>query len=361
MSEAGRLRLGFLALTDAAPLIVAQTKGHFAAAGLEVELVREASWATVRDKVAAGALDGAQMLAPAALATTLGIGAPAAPLIAPLALNRGGAAVALSPALAEAAMRGGLAQALERRRFAGAPAILGVVFPYSLHNYLLRHWLAGQGIDPDRDARLVVAPPARTAERLAAGALDGFCAGEPWGSLAVDQSVGAVVDRASSVFPGAPDKVLAVREDLAERDSSRLRALLGALLEAGRWCDEPGNRRALADLLATEDRLGVPASTIRAGLPDVVFNRDEAGAPSPADGGWLLAQMLRWGQAADVDVAATAERVFRHDLYAEAAGDLGWAVAPPARTLTLGEGPAFHLDDARAYAAAQPMSRLKGS
>ncbi|MFZ5671013.1 MAG: CmpA/NrtA family ABC transporter substrate-binding protein [Pseudomonadota bacterium] len=358
MSKAGRLRLGFLALADAAPLIVAEAQGFFAEEGLDVVLEREAAWATVRDKLAAGALDGAQMLAPAVLAATLGLGAPATPLVAPLALNRGGAAVVLSPALAAAETAGALAAALEARRVGGAPAVFGVVFPYSLHDCLLRHWLAARGIDPDRDARLIVAPPSRTAGLLAAGELDGFSAGEPWGAVAVARGLGAVAARATTVFPGAPDKVLAVREEMASRDPGRLRALLRALLRAGRWCDEPDHREALAELLSAESRLAVPAAAIRAGLADIVFHAGEAGAPAPVEAAWLLAQMLRWGQAPGVDIAATVKRTWRHDLYAAAAGDLGWPVRPPASSLALGEAAPFRLSEARAWAAAQPFSRL---
>ena len=162
-----RLRLGFIALNDAAPVIAAQSLGYFADEGLAVDLSREVSWATVRDKVNVGALDGAHMLAPMALATSLGVGGSGAvPLAAPFALNLDGPAVTLSSRLAGviAADGGadGLARLVARRREEGAsPITLAVVFPYSVHNYLLRDWLAAAGIDPDRDVRLTVAPPSR--------------------------------------------------------------------------------------------------------------------------------------------------------------------------------------------------------
>ncbi|MDZ4370779.1 MAG: CmpA/NrtA family ABC transporter substrate-binding protein, partial [Phenylobacterium sp.] len=177
-----RLCLGFVALNDAASMIAADAKGFFAAEGLEVELVREVSWATIRDKVDVGALDGAHMLAPMALATAAG--ADLKPLVAPLTLNLNGPAVTLSSRLAGVVDAGstadGLGRLLARRREEGAsPITLAVVFPYSTHNYLLRDWLSRSGIDPEADVRLTVAPPARMTELLASGVVEGFCVTEP--------------------------------------------------------------------------------------------------------------------------------------------------------------------------------------
>src|SRR6185369_1018883 len=158
--------------------------------GLEVELSREVSWATIRDKVNVGALDGAHMLAPMALATSLGAaGGEPTSLIAPLALNLNGPAITLSSRLAGAVApgtdAGGLARLVARRREEGAsPITLAVVFPFSVHNYLLRDWLARAGIDPDRDVRLTVAPPSRMTELLVEGVVEGFCVTEPWGAAA---------------------------------------------------------------------------------------------------------------------------------------------------------------------------------
>ena len=188
------IRLGFIPLNDAAPLIVAKVKGLFDAEGLDVALSREASWANIRDKVSVGLLDGAHMLGPMPIASSLGLSGPATPMIAPFSLNLNGSAVTVSKALAEA-MRAADPEGMARRprtarplravieaRRASGEALLtfAVVFPFSMHNYELRYWLAEAGIDPDKDLRLVITPPPRMAANLASGAIDGFCVGAPF-------------------------------------------------------------------------------------------------------------------------------------------------------------------------------------
>lgn len=313
-----RLTLGFIPLNDAAALIVARDKGFFAAEGFEVELSREVSWATVRDKVAVGALDGAHLLAPMVLATSLGIGGEATPMVAPMALNRNGAAVTVSRRLGEAA--GGdasaLARLIARRREEGASQLtFAVVFPYSAHNYLLRDWMAQAGIDPDHDVRLTVAPPARMAGLLADGVIEGFCAGEPWNAAAVAQGAGSVAARASSLAPDALDKVFATTRDWAERRPEELAALLRALMRAAAWAESPENRTELVSLLARRENLDVAPELITRGLTDVVFAGGATSRPTAARAGALVDSMVRWGHLPSSEEAlAAAGEVFREDL-----------------------------------------------
>jgi NitT/TauT family transport system ATP-binding protein/nitrate/nitrite transport system substrate-binding protein len=365
------LRLGFVPLCDAAPLVVALEKGFFAAEDLTVSLSRELSWATVRDKVAAGALDGAHMLAPMTLATTLGAGGEAQAMIAPLALNRDGAAVTLSRRLmaemgappAEG-IPAALADLIARRRATGAPSLVfAVVFPYSMHNYILRFWLAQAGIDPDRDVRITVTAPPRMAGRLAGGELDGFCSGEPWNAVAVRDGAGEVAVRASQIWRAGPEKVLGVTEAWASRNPEVLQASMRAVLKAAAWVDAPANREELAELLARPDYVGTDAATIAGALEGITFHRDGANAPLPVQAGWLLSQMMRWGQVGlETDVSAVAARVYRMDLYEAAARSAG--MVPVAADPVAGgfaDGGTFRLDAARAYAAAFPIGRLAGS
>jgi len=318
-----RLKLGFVPLTDSAPLIVAQALGFFADEGLEVELSREVSWATVRDKVAVGALDGAHMLAPMALAASLGLGSEPAPFIVPMALSLNGAAVTLASRLApiDAPDAAGLARLIRRRREQDAsPLTFAVVFPYSIHNYLLRAWMAQAGIDPDADVRLTVAPPPRMPELLAGGVIEGFCAGEPWSSAAAMAGFGRVAVRAGDLWGHAPDKVFGVTEAWADADSGRLSAVLRALLRGAAWADDPGHRTALAELLGQPQHVDASAELLAAGLKHIVFHASQANAPKLDDATWLLEQMILWGQAAPtLDVFAAARRVYRPDLF-EAAG-----------------------------------------
>jgi NitT/TauT family transport system ATP-binding protein/nitrate/nitrite transport system substrate-binding protein len=324
VNAVGPLRLGFAPLNDAAALIVARDKGFFGDEGLSVDLSREASWATVRDKLSAGLLDGAHMLAPLALAMTLGAGCDVTPVIAPFAMNLGGAAVTLSTRLA-AHVAGdvdarGLAALIGRRRDQGSsPLTFATVFPYSIHNYLLRDWLAQAGVDPDRDVRLTVVPPARTADLLADGVIEGFCAGEPWNQVAERAGVGRTVMRAARFAPSAPDKVFAVTEDWARADPARLQALLRALLRASAWADDADNRVELAAMLEPPMNIGVERAAIAAGMSDIRFHRDGANRPRSSHAIWLMEQMRRWGQlTSDRDADSFAARVYRPDLFDEA-------------------------------------------
>lgn len=379
MSGLSDLRLGFIPLTDCAPLVAAQALGFFEEEGLNVALEREASWATIRDKVAAGVLDGAHMLAPMALAATA---AGEGEILAPLALNQNGSAVTVSTALAQAILAvdpqalshspvtaAALAQVIAERRENGqGPLTFAVVFPYSMHNYLLRYWLAQGGIDPDRDVRLVVIPPPRMVERMRAGEVDGFCVGAPWNAVAEAEGVGRVLVAASAFWPGGPDKVLGVTADLAIHRPDELRACLRAVMRAAAWADDPENRETLIDLLARPDRVGAPATSIARALDsEIVFHYDAAGLPRREHGLWFLSQMTRWGQIdAERDLQALVDRVYRPDLYRQAALSLG-PILEPALAFADAAGPAqarlfdgrtFDPQAARAYAAGFAISRL---
>jgi two-component system, oxyanion-binding sensor len=343
------LRLGFIALSDCAPLVVAAEKGFFDGEGLRVDLSREVSWANIRDKVAMGALDGAHMLAPLPLAVNLGISGEPTRMIAPLSLNLNGSAITVSTALASemracdpGAMtaRPRLGDAIKaivaKRRAAGAaPLTFAVVFPFSIHNYQLRYWLAAAGVDPDRDVRIVVTPPARMTARLAQGDIDGFCVGAPWNAQAVSDGHGEILIHASEFWNAGPDKVFGLTEAWADHNPDTLTAILRALIQAGAWADEPGNRPELAAMLSHPRYVGAPEAVVAKSLAgatgeagagqadDIIYHRHAAGFPWRSHAIWFLSQMIRWGQVTpDVDVAAVASDAYRPDLYRVAARDL---------------------------------------
>lgn len=323
MSPSGSLRLGYIPLVDAAPLIVAQEKGFFAAEGLSVSLSREGSWATIRDKVAAGALDGAHMLAPMVLASSLGIGSEPKAMIAPIALNQGGAAVTLSTRLTGDGDAGArLTHLVRRRQEAGAsPLTLAAVYPFSIHNYLLRHWLTGLGLNPDADVRLTVIPPPRTAALLGEGVIEGFCAGAPWNAVAEAAGVGQTVVRVTEVWPEAPDKVLGVTEFWAAANPAILQSLIRALAAAGAWAADPHNQPELVALLARPDVLDTAPDAVAAGLAEIAFAGAGVNPPRRAQAAWLLEQMARCGQIGEAPIDKVAERCWRPDLYLAAQGD----------------------------------------
>jgi nitrate/nitrite transport system substrate-binding protein len=232
--------------------------------------------------------------------------------------------------------------ASERRRAGGPPLRFGVVFPVSMHAYELRLWLASAGLAPDRDVRLRVVPPPRMVAELEAGAIDGFCVGEPWSSLAVLRGSGAIALAKHDVWNNAPEKVLGVRLAWAERHPETHRALLRALLRAARWCDEPGNRAELALLLASRRVIDAPPDALlpsllgelrvardapRRRLPEFhSFHRFAASFPWRSHASWILTQMLRWGQLEKaIDVRATAAAVYWTELHRQAAEEVGIA------------------------------------
>jgi nitrate/nitrite transport system substrate-binding protein len=288
------------------------------------------------------------------IACSLGLSGPATPMIAPLSLNLNGSAITVSTALAHA-MRAAdpegmaapprsarsLRAVIEARRAAGeAPLTFAVVFPFSMHNYALRYWLAEAGVDPDRDLRLVVTPPPRMAARLASGEIDGFCVTAPWNALAVAQGHGEIMIYSSEIWRVGPDKIFGVTTDWASRHPRTLLALLRALLRAAAWCDEESNRAELGAILARDSYLQAPLQIVRQsllGAPPyapgapagvtrdyIIYHRYAASFPWRSHAVWFLTQMLRWGQIdTPVDIQGVAEQVYRPDLFRLAAAQVG--------------------------------------
>ena len=272
-----RLRLGFIPFVDAAALIVAADKGFCAAEGLDVELVREVSWSNVRDKLNIGLFDAAHLLAPVAIASSLGLGHVKVPIIAPFDLGLNGNAITVSPtlfaALAEAAggdladpMRSAraLAKVVAARKAEGAePLTFGMTFPYSTHNYQLRFWMAAAGVDPDEDVRLVVLPPPYMVDSLKNGHVDAFCVGAPWNSVAVDLGIGHILHFVSEILARAAEKVLALRQSFADDHPDIVAALVRAHGRAADFIEAPENHAEVAAILAAPERIGVAAEVIQ--------------------------------------------------------------------------------------------------
>jgi ABC-type nitrate/sulfonate/bicarbonate transport system substrate-binding protein len=330
------LRLGFIALNDAAPLIVAQEMGFFQRHGLRTVLSREVGWATIRDKIIYRELDAAHALGAMALSTTLGLHCPATPCVTAFVMNTGGNAITLSSELWDlgvrdaATMRAEIVRSRRERDY-----VFGVVFAHSSHHIHLCDWLAGAGVNPQKDVRIVVVPPPQLFRNLVAHTIDGYCVGDPWNSLAVREQMGWCPATSLDLAPGHPEKVLLVRADFAERHPAEHLALVAALAEAAALCDDPAYRPELAHLLARPEYLDVPERVIAASLagpfengrdrtipgPDFIqFHRDGANDPSPAKAAWLIDGLVRHhllppGTVLPPDLAA---QTFRSDLYHQA-------------------------------------------
>jgi ABC-type nitrate/sulfonate/bicarbonate transport system substrate-binding protein len=326
------LRLGFIALTDAAPLVAAQELGLFRHHGLRVQLSREVGWATIRDKIIFGELDAAHALAPLLWTMQLGLDCTQADVCTGLVLNLHGNAVTLSERLWTAGWRDPAALRAEALRRRGESKLtFGVVFPFSMHHLLLRQWLKAARLDPDRDVRIAIVPPAQTFRNLAAGTLDGYCVGEPWNTLAVQRAAGWCPAWSAAQAPGHVEKVLLVRSEFARRRAAEHAALIAALTQAAGWCDEPHHRAQLAEMLAAPEYLNLPAKVIAPSLlgrfdcghgrieslPDFhVFNLGGANVPTAARATALQAELVAAGLIpARLATTALSRLLFREDLH----------------------------------------------
>lgn len=379
---------GFIPLIDCAPLVVAHELGFAAANGIALELHREVSWANIRDKAEAGIFDCAIMLAPMPIASTLGLGGrDPVPMIAAMATSLNGNAITVSNALHEEMLAvdrasteaGGMAAAqslalvvAQRRANDAEPLTLGMVYPFSLHNYDLRYWLAAAGIDPINDVNLVVVPPPLIAASLKAGRIDGFCVGEPWNSLAVSDGSGVIIATKSELWAESPEKVLAMRADYAEENAPLVKSLIKAVHQACAWLEDAENRRKAAEILSRPHYVGLSEHILLRSLGDqlvrgagsnvhptkdvIVFSKGGANFPWVSHAIWIVAQMIRWGQVrAPFDIADLAEQVYRADLYRAAMDDL--SVSTPGDALkTEGAGRFFGSDT---FDPKKPLSYLK--
>ena len=382
------LHIGFIPLVDAAALIVAVDKGFTAAEGLDVTLVREVSWSNVRDKLNIGLLDAAHLLAPVAVASSLGLGHVKVPIAAPFTLGINGNAITVSQALHAAIMdevdgdrfdpmatAQALARLVAKRAKNGAePLTFAMTFPFSTHNYQLRFWMAAGGVDPDEDVRLVVLPPPYMVNSLANGHVDAFCVGAPWNSIAVDKGVGHILHFASDILARAAEKVLAVRQTWAEKNPEILASLVRALARAAEYVEQPQNRAEVARLLAQPERVGVDADVIRRTLdgrmkisPDgairessryLLVGREEAARPEPVQAAWLYAQMVRWGQTPfSPEALKAAMAVFRADLYDAVLRRKGATSTAAPASLGAFAGPDFDPADLTGFLAAFEIGR----
>ena len=403
-----RIVAGFMPLLDSALLLVAGTRGFAEAEGIDLVLLRETSWANIRDRLAVGHVQVAHMLGPMPIAGNLGLTPLAARTLVPMALGLGGNAVTVSnavwaemeaegarPDLAPAPAGKALRQAVARRVREGRSRLrFGVVHPHSGHNYELRYWLAACGVAPGRDVEIVILPPSLMPDALGSGALDGFCAGEPWSTAAVLQGHGRIATVKAAIWRQSPEKVLGADVAWAGANPEALDALLRALHRASLWCADPVNREDLAALLSDPAQLSCPVEWLRPALSGVLrvgpgtevrvpdFFVPQASAatfPWKSHALWFYSQMVRWGQVAhSPEAAAVARDTYRPDLYRRALGPLGVAlpsanakvegalerptpVGSAGASLVLGpdgffDGQRFDPDSLDAYIAAQRLS-----
>ncbi len=346
----------FMPLLDSAILVAAKEKGFADAEGIDLTLVRETSWASIRDRMAVGHFQVAHLLAPMPIAANLGLTPLAAKTIAPIALGLGGNAITVSNALwllmVDHGATGDLDPATTGRALRkaisdqaedwGRPLKFAVVHPFSGHYYELRYWLAACGIDPERDVEVVIVPPPLMADALAGGTIDGYCVGEPWSTAASSVGIGRIVTVKAAIWRSSPEKVLGATAAWAEHEPEALAALLRALCRSAQWCAAPSNHRELADILAGPAYIMRPAEWMLRGLSgaldvgggNIIRAADffvpfakAAMFPWKSHALWFYSQMVRWGQVAHTpENASIARETYRPDLYRAALKPLGIAL-----------------------------------
>jgi ABC-type nitrate/sulfonate/bicarbonate transport system substrate-binding protein len=337
------LRIGYVPNTDCAPLVAAHELGLFARHGLRVQLRREAGWATVREKMLHGELDASQAPASMVFELSWGLGVVPVPTLTGLVTAHNGNAITLSNELWDLGARDAysLRRIVDRLRGQRRFTFAGVLH-YSSQHYLMRKWLRSGGIRPEIDVDITFLPPPQVHTCLREGHIDGYCVAEPWSSVGLLRGIGWCVTLTADFDPMHPEKVFMVRESFErDRHDEHVR-LLAALIEAGRYCDEPRNRREVAAMLAQPDYIDVPRDVLenalvgpfRMGMDHecdaaaaIVFQRDDAGRPTEAKARWVLNEIGAHGLGRGLPNLTAGEigEHFREDLY-----DAALALVPAA-------------------------------
>ncbi|OUS31815.1 hypothetical protein A9Q98_02505 [Thalassotalea sp. 42_200_T64] len=355
--ETTNLNIGFMPLTDCAPLVVAKEMGIFEKWGLAVNLLKQNSWATLRDKLHSQLLDAAQMLAPMPIASNLGLGCAKTDIITPFVLSRNGNAITLSKQLHQQVLAtlvenkvslpfaaGHLRAVIKHRKLLGNKLKFATVFPHSCHFYQLHSYFINSGIDIN-DIDIVVIPPANMVSALASGEIDGFCAGGPWNAMSVAQGIGFTGVTSVDIWPDFPEKVLAMKSSFQQQNRQTINALLAALSEACSWLKSVENRFEAALMLTQKKYLDAPVAVIAPSLlgscltlqnsePRLVqgynsFTRDVSGEqnkPLVQEGLKILEHMTLCEQVSPCEDSRTdsilISGIYREDIYQQAMAEL---------------------------------------
>ena len=372
--ERSHLRIGYVALIDSAPLIVAGEMNFGQRHGLTLELCKQPSWAAIRDKLLSGELDAAQTLYGMVYGVELGLGGPQADMAILMTLNRNGQAITVSNQLAEKLHAG---QSLQSALGSlGRKPVFAQTFPTGTHAMWLNYWLAANEVHPLADIESVVIPPPQMPEALAQGELDGFCAGEPWHAVAERNHSGKTIISTSQIWPDHPEKALACRREFAVLYPNTTQALIRTMLDACQWLADSNNKIRLSATLAqpaylnlaqdlilsriANDDLDTGSTALPPRLPVRFFDEHGANYPLPADGLWFLGQFHRWGLLKPTGQWQTiVNQVCQTEHYREAALQLDLEAGPPAAgAVTFFDGRTWDGCDVIGYAES---FRIKGN
>lgn len=345
--ETTKALLGYIALVDAAPLIIAKEKGLFAKHGMpDVEVSKQASWGATRDNLVLGGasngIDGAHILTPMPYLISTGKVTQnnvQTPMYILARLNLDSQAISVSNEykdLKVTAKADALKAAFAKKRADGKEVKVAVTFPGGTHDLWMRYWLAAAGIDPDKDVSTIVVPPPQMVANMKVGNMDAFCVGEPWNEQLVNQGIGFTACTTGEIWSKHPEKALGMRADWVDKNPKAAQALIAAVLEAQQWCDKMENKPELAEIVGRRQWFNVPVTDIvgrlkgdvnygngrveKGGKQFMKFWRDFASYPFKSHDTWFVAEDIRWGKFdPKTDVKALVNKVNREDLWREAA------------------------------------------
>jgi nitrate/nitrite transport system substrate-binding protein len=356
--ETTKAKLGFIALTDMAPLAVAKEKGLFAKYGMpDVEVLKQASWGATRDNLELGSgnggIDGAHILTPMPYALSLGIttkGNKPTPMYILMRLNYNNQAISVAEKYKESGITTNTApfkpwiEAAKKK--GGKPLTFAMTYPTGTHNFWIRYWLAAGGIDPDLDVATIVIPPPQMVANMRVGNMDAFCVCEPWGQQLINQRIGYTACMTQEIWNDHPEKALGMRKDWVDAHPIATKSIMKAVMEAQIWCDKPENRDEMARILSTKNWINAPYEDLVTRINGKVdygdgrpkkegmlmkFWKDHASFPYKSHDKWFLAEMRRWGFLPNgVDYNKVVNEVNRADLWRECAKEIGHEADIPA-------------------------------
>ncbi|PCK86592.1 bicarbonate-binding protein [Rhizobium sophoriradicis] len=353
--EVKGVKLGFIALTDSAPLIIAKEKGFFDKHGLpETDVAKQASWGATRDNLvlggAANGIDGAHILSPLPYLMQTGKvtqNNKPVPMAILARLNLDSQGISVAKEYAETGVQldaSKLKAAFEKKKAEGKEIKAAMTFPGGTHDLWIRYWLAAGGIDPNKDVSTIVVPPPQMVANMKVGNMDVFCVGEPWNEQLVNQGIGFTAATTGELWKGHPEKALGLRAEWIEKNPNAAKALLMAVMEAQQWCESMENKAEMAEILGKRQWFNVPTKDVLGRLKGDInygngreakttdlymkFWKDGASYPFKSHDTWFMTENVRWGNLpGTTDIKALVNQVNREDIWREAAKDLGVAAA----------------------------------
>jgi nitrate/nitrite transport system substrate-binding protein len=380
--EVTTAKLGFIALTDCAPLVIAKEKGFFEKYGMkDVEVKKQTSWATTRDNLELGSdkggIDGAHILTPMPYLMTAGkITKSPIPMYILARLNTDGQGISLSNEYLDLKL-GPKAPALkakiDAKKASGKKFQCAVTFPGGTHDLWMRYWLAANGINPETDVDVKVIPPPQMVANMETKAMDAFCVGEPWPQRLVTKKLGYNSLTTGELWKGHPEKSFSMRKDWVDKHPKAAKAMLMAVLEAQMWCDKDENKAEMCEILSADKYVKAPAKdiierakgnfdfgdgrTLKNSPLLMKFWREEASFPFKSHDTWFLVENMRWGKLpANTDLKKLVSEVNRSDMWKEAAKALGQEAAIPKKD---SRGVETFFDGVK-FDPEKPMDYLKG-